>query len=300
MKDAHTILHITSGDGVGGHLAKAGLAGEILIWHDILYEGPRNPGWPGDDILDARAAFLEQATGGGLDKALIKRTLVAQYAKLAAAGDYAHRVLWFDACLFDLSMLAHILACLWQKGIRQADLLCVDAFPGITPYDGLGQLTPEQLASVYDRRRPVSEAQFRYAQTVDRAFATQDFKLLSELARQPDAPLPGVSAAAARWLQERPDPVTGLGRLEQLALDTIRSGCETPAAIFTATAACETHPQYWGDTTLWAKINGLADRMPPLVRIEGPAARLPQWPGKTDLRQFRITSMPDRAGPGRG
>ena len=34
------ILHITSGDSVGGSLAKAGLAGEILVWHDILYEGP--------------------------------------------------------------------------------------------------------------------------------------------------------------------------------------------------------------------------------------------------------------------
>ena len=52
------ILHITSGDSAGGSLAKAGLFGEIFVWHDILYDGPRNPGWPNEDTLGARALFL--------------------------------------------------------------------------------------------------------------------------------------------------------------------------------------------------------------------------------------------------
>ena len=288
------ILHITSGDCVGGNLAKAGLPGEILVWHDILYDGPRKPGWPDDRVLDARARFLEQVTGGGLNKALVKETLVAQYGKLASASGYAHLVLWFDACLFDQSMLAHILTCLRHKGIREVELLCVDAFPGIVPFDGIGQLQPAQLASLYGQRRLVTDAQISFAQVVDRAFATQDRTLLAELAQRSDAPLPWVPAAVARWLQERPDPVTGLGRLEYLALEVIRSGCETPGEIFTATARRDVHPQYWGDTTLWAKINALADRSPPLVSIEGPAARLPQWYGNVDLKSFKIKSLPSK------
>ena len=48
-------LHITSGDCAGDSLAKSGISGEVFIWHDILYDGPRNPGWPDDDILDACA-----------------------------------------------------------------------------------------------------------------------------------------------------------------------------------------------------------------------------------------------------
>jgi hypothetical protein len=284
-------LHITSGDVAGGILAKAGLGGEIFVWHDILYDGPRNPGWPDDQTLDARAEFLERVTGGGLSQEKVKETLTAQYGKLAAASNSERIVLWFDACLFDQSMLAHILTCLGHKGLRQADLLCVDAFPGIVPFDGLGQLRPAQLASLYDQRRPVTEAQFRFAQVVDRAFATQDPTLLAELAIGSDAPLPWVPAAAARWLQERPDPATGMGRLEHLALEAIRAGLETPGEIFKAVAANDTHPQFWGDTTLWAKINGLADRKPPLVRIDGPASRLPQWPGGADLGLFKIKSV---------
>lgn len=290
----NTTLHITSGDHAGSLLAAAGLGGEILVWHDILYDGPcRLAGWPDAATLAARAAFLEDATGGGLDREQVRATLDAQYARLAAAATAdTPLVLWFDACLFDQAMLAHVLACLHHLGVRQAELLCVDAVPGIVPFDGLGQLQPAQLASLYPRRQPVTAAQFRFAETADRAFAIQDAALLAELARTAAAPLPWLPAAAARWLQERPDPATGLGRLETLALAAVCAGCDTPKAIYTAVAAQDGHPQYWGDTTLWAKLNALAARTPPLVRIDGPAARLPQWPGGPALDRFRISRGP--------
>ena len=111
-------LHITSGDCAGSSLAKSGVPGEVFVWHDILYDGPRNPGWPTDETLDARARFLEQSTAGGLDRARVLDTLRRQYRKLADAASYDRIILWFDACLFDQSMLVHILACLRHRGTR--------------------------------------------------------------------------------------------------------------------------------------------------------------------------------------
>jgi hypothetical protein len=223
-------------------------------------------------------------------------TLRRQYERLAAAAaERARLVLWFDACLFDQAMLVHILTCLAHQGFRRAELLCVERFPGIVPFHGLGQLEPAQLASLFDQRRPVTEEQFRFADVVDQAFAAQDAAAFAALARHTDAPLPRVPAAVTRWLEEQPDPATGLGRLEQLALGAIRGGCETPGEIYAAVSAAETPPQFWGDTTLWAKINGLAERRPPLARIEGPAPRLPQWPGRGDLQLFRVQGAGGRA-----
>lgn len=285
------LLHLTSGDSAGGKLATAGLPGEVFVWHDILYDGPpRQPGWPDEEALMARALFLEQDTAGGLARELVLKTLHGQYQKLAEAASFDSIVLWFDACLFDQSMLAHILMCLDHKGIRNVELLCVDSFPGIDPFHGLGQLQPEQLASLYASRRPVTDAQFRFAAVVDRAFATQNAALLNELSEATEAPLPWVPAAVRRWLQEQPDPATGLGRLENLALAAIQAGCETPGNILASVAAAETPPQFWGDTTLWAKVNGLADREPPLVRIQGPTDRLPQWKSQVSLQEFKITT----------
>ena len=249
------ILHITSGDIAGGKLAESGLPGEVFVWHDILYDGPRKPGWPDEDARQTRAVFLEESTGGGLGREQVIEVLNAQYAKLEAAGDYDNVILWFDACLFDMSMLCHILACLRHVGAVGADLICIDAFPGIEPYNGLGQLSPDQLASSYGLCQEVTEDQFLFAEEVDRAFALQDQSAFLELSGRTDAPLPWVPEAISRWLEELPDKTTGLGRLEQLALEAIRSGCETPWEIFSSASARETPPQYWGDITLWAKIN---------------------------------------------
>lgn len=281
-----TTLHITSGDIAGNSLAKSGVPGEILVWRDILYDGPRKPGWPDDATLRSRAGFLERLTGGGLTAELILETFRAQYHKLETVDSCDELVLWFDACLFDQAMLSHILACLRFLGRHRADLICIDSFPGIEPFHGLGQLSPEQFASARDRRRPLTDEQFTFAEYVDRAFALHDTAAFLDLSHRKDAPLPRVPAAVTRWLQEQPDDATGLGRLELLALDAIRSGCRTPNEIYARVSAHDTPPQFWGDNILWAKINALADRK--LARIEGPSEKLPQWEGISDLKLFRI------------
>ena len=48
------VFHITSGDIAGASSAKAGLPGEVFVWHDLLYDGPREPGWPSENTLSAR------------------------------------------------------------------------------------------------------------------------------------------------------------------------------------------------------------------------------------------------------
>ena len=59
-------LHITSGDSVGEMLRKSGLPGWALVWRDVLYDGLRHPGWPDNDMLEARAAFLEVRVFGSV------------------------------------------------------------------------------------------------------------------------------------------------------------------------------------------------------------------------------------------
>lgn len=284
-----TILHITSGDSAGEKLAESGVPGEVFVWRDILYDGPRRPGWPDEETIHARARFLAATTGEGLSRQEVLETLKVQYSKLKTADQYDRVVLWFDACLFDQSMLCHILACMRLLNTVKADLLCIDAFPGIDPYHGLGQLTPDQLASMYGQRQQLSSSQLLFAEKVDKAFALQDHGVFKELSVCSEPPLPWIPAAVTRWIEEQPDRITGLSKLEWLALESIRSGCETLSEIYSFVSARERPPQYWGDITLWAKINALAEQEPPLVRIIGPTKRLPQWGGITELKEYRVS-----------
>ncbi len=283
-----TILHITSGDSSGSLIEKSNIPGEVFVWHDIMYDGPRNPGWPTNETLEARARFLENETARGLKKDEILNTLEKQYQKIKTISDNQKIVLWFDACLFCQSMLVHILTCLNHCRVSDVDLLCLNAFPGISPFNGLGQMSPDQLASVYDQRTKVTTEQFEYAVRVDKAFAQQDMSVFHILSEDKNTPLPWIPKAIQRWLQEQSNPETGLGRLETLALEAINNGCHTPQKIFQSVARADTPPQYWGDTMLWAKINGLADRTPPLVAITGPNPRLPQFISDIGLNRFKI------------
>ncbi len=281
-------LHITSGESPGECLIQSGLSGEVLVWRDVLYDGEREPGWPDRSALAARAQFLSKMTAGGMSIESALQTLESQYLKLERYSGEADLVLWFDACLYDQSMLAHLLHCIAQKNHRSVEIICVADFPGIKPFNGLGQLNCEELLSFYNKRIRVNHEQLEFAGRVDVAFARQDIRILQEIAEMEDTPLSWVPEAAKRWLEEQPDDETGLKKLETLVLEALQNGLQEPIAIFHHVSAADSSPQYWGDITLWAAINNLADRHPPLVQIEGPASRLPQWLPDKKIKQFRI------------
>ena len=152
----NTMLHIINGDCAANCLLDSDIPGEVLVCRDLLYDGSRNPGWPSNSSLLSRSQFLSQLTAGGMSSDSIMETLKSHYRKLSNASKYENIILWFDACLCDQSMLAHILVCLKHLGLYHVELLCIDSFPGIVPFNGLGQLQPSQLASLFGKRCPVT------------------------------------------------------------------------------------------------------------------------------------------------
>ena len=286
MRQSMAILHISSGDSSANLIKAAGFEGDILVWRDILYEGKRKAGWPDDLSIAARSELLSASTGGALSPEIIRKGLLEQYGKLRDAKEYETILLWFDACLFDQAMLAHILSCLCSLDADNVELICVDSFPGIVPFDGLGQLQTGDFRKIYSWRKKVSKAQFELAVKIDAAFAAQENSLFRDLLTVPHPAYPWIAAAIKRWLEETPDPVSGLGKLESLALEAVNAGISSPAAIFKYVSNHDTHPQYWGDTTLWAKLNSLADKK--LIKIAGPVSKLPQWTPEYPLEKFML------------
>jgi len=221
-------LHITSGDSAGDILKESGIPGDILVWHDVLFDGPRSPGFPDEAALKLRASFLSEMTGGALKSEAIIATLNTQYEQLKRCGLYEEVLLWFDGCLFDQSMLVHVLACLSDLKVRDVNLICINAFDVIEPFHGLGQLNAQQMTSLVKLSYPVTDEQFEFAVVADNVFAVRDQESLKELAQSIDAPLPYVPAAADRLLEELPDNESALGRLESLVMEAVGVGCNNP------------------------------------------------------------------------
>jgi hypothetical protein len=283
------MIHITGGDSSAEMLRKSGLDGDILVWRDLLYDGPRTPGWPSPSALKKRATFLTDSSEGAPTEEQVLKMLQKQYSELESSAKIPEApLLWFDACLFDMAMLAHILTCWRCLGRSDIELIVVDEFEGIERYHGLGQLTPEQLASFFPTKQRVTDAQFALAEEADMAFAFQDERRLEALADRSDAAIRWLPAAAQRWIREG----GSFKVLEHLILEALDRGAQNPVEVFKMASASDTPPQYWGDTTLWAKINAMASQPSPQITLSGPQPRLPVWPSGIDLKAFKIERTP--------
>src|SRR2546428_4124752 len=176
-------LHITNGSCAGDKL-QTFAEGQVVLTHDVLHEGPA-PRIDGDAWHATRARFLADAYAPNADDiradlARVDRT-IAEHARrsapafaegFGAAGEQHDIVLWFEHDLFDqLQVIRNLDLLVRLKAdatyveeadptyVEEADptyvasgfsrtvsLICIDRFPGVDRFIGLGQLSPKQLA----------------------------------------------------------------------------------------------------------------------------------------------------------
>jgi hypothetical protein len=269
-------LHITNGDCAASTLREF-LTDPVTITADVLHDGPA----PRID-LDAwhalRAKYLEPT-----DEAAFERTRreLAQWDRMVAdTGRHDEIVLWFEHDLFDQLLLIRTLDLL--GGRRSVSLICIDRFPGVDRFVGLGQLDAEQLESLVDTRRPVTDDQYALARKAWDAFRAPDPTDLVDMVRQPDSmrALPFLARALKRLLEEYPSTTNGLSRTATAVLREIEAGPRSGHDVFAGTQEREEHP-FMGDWGLFDVVKVLADARVPLVTID-PNDR------PRDLRRHRI------------
>jgi Domain of unknown function (DUF1835) len=269
------MLHITNGDSVGGTLRQTGLPGDLVIWKDILHEGPTPAGLSLGQMSQLRARFLADCALGPYEEILAdflsRDTTLAQFA--------AHQevILWFEHDLYDQLQMIQLLD--WfshqDRTPSTISLICINAFPGFAHFTGLGQLNASQLRSLYERRRPLTEAAFTLGSAAWKAYCSPDPRALEAFLQQDTSALPFLKAALLRHLEQFPALQGGLSRTERQILEVVAKGVLTPLEIFRATQEQEESP-FLGDTPFWLYLSGLCTgRKPFLKRLDGAPFSLP-------------------------
>ena len=256
------MLHVTNGDCAADVIRRTGVTGEILPWRDVLHEGPVPAGLSLEGMADVRARFL--ANGKGQAFTAISASLAARNAALRGAR---RATLWFEHDLHDQLQLLQILAALAAQPETRAVLICVNAFPGVEPFHGLGQLTPAQLATLWAQRKAVTVAQLALGTRGWNAFCSPDPSALQKFLDTDLTALPFLRDALERFVEELPTPPTGLGRTERQILAAIGKGFGTFAEVFAENQAHELAP-FLGDTTLQDRIDLLIRAPTPLITRE--------------------------------
>jgi hypothetical protein len=258
-------LHITNGDCAAGTL-RTFLADPVYVTCDVLHDGPA-PAVDGDEWHDVRARFLAGRVEAPYDD--IRRSLAAFDRRIGGAENGDEIVLWFEHDLFDQLLLIRTLDVLSRPKKGLVSLICIDRFPGVERFIGLGQLSADQLASLYPNRRPVTEGQFAVAHEAWRAFRASEPSELLSLARRSSGRtevLPFLRRAIRRLLEEYPSTTTGLSRTAEAILRAIESRPLDALTVFQTIQAEEPCP-FMGDWGLFDVIHEMADARVPLVTI---------------------------------
>ena len=212
-------LHVANGTATTSLIAAASIPGALSIWADPLYEGPVPSGLSDAELLEVRERYL---AGDDPDVDVDPVNDLRRWrAAIGSHESYQELILWFEHDLFDQLNLIQVLTWIREHvpNSKPVSLICIGAYPGRPEFHGLGELTPGELASLLETRRPVSGPQFTLAERAWTAFRDATPQTLDELRHADTSALPYLAAAIERFLQEYPWTRDGLSRTERRLLE---------------------------------------------------------------------------------
>lgn len=264
------MLHVTNGDIAAELIHDAGLPGDIIPWRDVLHEGPVPAGLDPTALRRVRAEFIAAGGWAPLDRVLADfEQRDAALTRALAGGDEI--VLWFEHDLYDQLQLIQLLD--WLSGhdrkTLRAELICIGEHPDIPRFQGLGQLTPAQIAALYPTRRPIGARELELGRIAWAAFRSRDPSHLQALVDGDLSALPFLAGALVRHLEQFPSLRGGLARTERQILTQLAQNPahpRSPSALFVAVAETEER-SYMGDSTFLQYLRGLAAGPRPLLTL---------------------------------
>ena len=277
-----TTLHLRCGSDIREKLRAAGMVGDFLEYSDPVCQGPVPGGLQDAAFREVRAAFIADAYGIGLNDA--RTRLESEERGLEAARRYARVVLWFEHDLYDQAILIRVLDRLADETElrRKSLLICIDSFPGVDRFIGLGQLEAAQLGTLLRRAEPISEAQVADARRAWSQCRAADPRGVAAIVAAGVRSLPMLRGALRRHLQDLPWTSSGLSLTQQLILQAVEAGAERFEEIFRAVSDRDPLP-FLGDRMLAPIVRELSDADHPALIVAGDGFHLTEL-GKAVLR----------------
>jgi RNA polymerase sigma factor (sigma-70 family) len=265
LQEPPRLLHLHNGDCACGVLEKSDVPGTNRVWADVLHEGPVPAGLAPDQFRDVRARFVASQGWETYERAMERYRSWDE--SLESFRMYDEVIMWFEHDLFDQLILIHHLDFFAQQNLGQTrlSLICIGEFPEVEPFHGLGQLNPDQLASLLSTRQQVTSQQLELGRSAWRAFTSSDPTELERLFHSDTSALPFLSGALQRFLEEYPSAQNGLPRTERQILSVLETGPKSPGDLFLAATYPFEERVFMGDSTFWARVKGLASGPHPLV-----------------------------------
>jgi hypothetical protein len=224
-----SILHVLNGDSTAQTFAETGLDGDVLVWREVLSEGPLTEDIASAQFWRNRSEWICEAFKETPDH--YQQNVLNELAHLEGAYDEIN--LWFE---YDLHCQANMLGVMnYLK--RKTDLsqpaiflICPDDYPGKEDFRGMGELNAEELEYLYDNiRTQLSEIDFIIAAEAWGIYVSRDAEKLRNYLGDTHfwGSLHCLKPALVAQLKRLAVNDKGLNAIEQKLLDIYQYGYHT-------------------------------------------------------------------------
>ena len=254
-------LHILNGDASLKAFEKADFPGQVLIWREVLSEGPAPGMLPEHEFWQKRQHYICGTYHESTEN--YQQKVLKELGKLDNAHAFFEVILWFDA---DLMCQVNLLYLLQKLSKAKPSVVSV-----CTPEAGknVGYLSAEELHRLFENRQMQTEEQLKQASQLWQLYAAPDPMQLQNYLLQHELLLPNMGEALNLHLKRFPDCTSGLSRPETILLELIEAGANTVQLLMQR--FWEKQPGYgFGDLQL----QRILERLQPDLVSEAPTLQL--------------------------
>lgn len=267
------------------------MPGEHLAWREALIEGATPADVSGAEWRKLRARHLAEFYG--VDQGETENGLRVQEQRLASYPEHDEVILWFEHDLFCQTNLIYLLNWFAERnpGNTKLSLICIGEFPGLPNFRGLGELSPEQMASLFDGRHEVSNAEKTLASEAWRAYCSPDPTAIQTLLETDTSAMPFLKPALQLHLERFPFVSNGLGRIENRGLELVQQGFSKFTDLFLKFG--ESEPMFGvGDAQFWIALRQMSEAGEPLLRTKnGGSSGQALTPERIHNTAFELTEV---------
>jgi len=278
LDENEKVLHIRCGTDILHTLAVAGFSGDFLPFYDPYVHGPVPSTDSLGKFLRIRASYISSKLHPNYEEVI--NDLRQQYAALEQAHSYDAVYLWFEHDSYDQLILTKLLD-FFSDAKRRSDrlkLISITHYPGVTIFNGIGQLPPEALRVLWGEFRDVSPEQLLLGQRAWAAICSPTPDALRELIATGTPELPTMAIALDRHLKQLPSERNGLNLSENLTLKILDEKGSVNAARLFGWYTNQYEPlTFMGDTGYWQLLEDLADAYRPAIALNKEGEKPSQW-----------------------
>ncbi|MGA8853205.1 MAG: DUF1835 domain-containing protein [Christiangramia sp.] len=213
-------LHIVNGDSLAEQMQELDLPGEVIVWRELLCEGPTQQEI-NSEFFKLREKFLLETYNISAEN--YEERFISEIGKLKTLSDYDNVVLWFEFDLFcHINMVAAIsLLCEKNREIP-ISLVCSKKLKGEKEFQPLSQLNQKELENHYQNRIELNNEDIEIAELVWELYCGNNpLKLKPQI--KVNTNFEYLSSCIRAHIERFPNSITGINSLERNVLRLIEN-----------------------------------------------------------------------------